>query len=155
MAGDVVRAPRLKGPWTAQQVAAFLDTAAIPLRLGVVSPGGSPLVLSLWYLRRDGCLWSATSSSARVVAHLEREGRCGFEVAADAPPYRGVRGSGRVSLRREGARELLRDLLRRYQGRDDGPLGRWLLGRTTPEVAIRIEPTWLVSWDYRARMAGD
>jgi hypothetical protein len=145
--------PSVRGPWSAQQIASFLDGAVIPLRLAVVARDRTPLVLSLWYLRREGCLWSATSARARVVAHLEREGRCGFEVAPDAPPYRGVRGAGRVTLHEAGARELLRDLLRRYQGRDDGPLGRWLLGRRTPELAIRIEPTRLASWDYSARMA--
>jgi hypothetical protein len=145
--------PSLRGPWSARQVASFLDATRIPLRLAVASPDRAPLVLSLWYLHRDGCLWSATSARARVVAHLAREGRCGFEVAPDAPPYRGVRGAGRVTLREAGARDLLRDLLRRYQGSDDGPLGRWLLGRRTPELAICIEPTRLVSWDYSGRMA--
>jgi hypothetical protein len=49
---------------------------------------------------------------------------------------------------------VLRRLIARYLGRDDVPLARWLLERPGDEVALRIVPRRLVSWDYGARMAG-
>jgi hypothetical protein len=35
---------------------------------------------------------------ARILEYLRVEPRCGFEVASDRPPYRGVRGQGVASL---------------------------------------------------------
>ena len=76
----------------------------------------------------------------------------GFEVAADAPPYRGVRGTGVAQLVEENVEEVLRTLITRYQGSERTSLSDWLLSRIDSEVAIRIEPRTLASWDFSARM---
>lgn len=41
----------------------------------------------------------------------------------------------------------------RYLGTRDSGFARWLLARQDREVAIRIEPDWLTSWDYGERMS--
>jgi hypothetical protein len=43
-------------------------------------------------------------------------------------------------------------LLDRYLGGRDSPLARRLLADAADEVAIRVMPTWLASWDYTERM---
>jgi hypothetical protein len=63
-----------------------------------------------------------------------------------------VRGQGRAELRPEEGESVLRRLIQRYLGSEDAPLARWLLRRPGAEVAIRIEPRRIVSWDYSARM---
>jgi nitroimidazol reductase NimA-like FMN-containing flavoprotein (pyridoxamine 5'-phosphate oxidase superfamily) len=129
-----------------------LEASEIPLRLACATRSGQPLVLSLWYLWRDGALWCATQAQAALVGHLRRDPRCGFEVASERPPYCGVRGTGRAAIDPSRGEEVLRALLRRYQGGEDGPLARWLLSRAASEVAIRIDPGRIGSWDYRERM---
>ncbi len=143
---------RIRGPWSRDRVAKHLEEACIPLRLGVTSASGGPVVLSLWYLHRDGALWCATPAKAQVVRLIERDPRCGFEVAADAPPYRGVRGRGRASLHPDAGDPVLRALLHRYRGGLDEPLARTLLARDGPEMAIRIDPERLFTWDFSGRM---
>ncbi len=144
--------PRVTGPWSRERIRAHLDEARIPLRLGCVTGSGSPLVVSLWFLHREDALWAAVQEDAAVARFLRTEPRCGFEIAADAPPYRGVRGYGRASLHPARGEEILRSLLSRYRIGLDEPLARWLLSRAEREVAIRIDPERLVSWDYSARM---
>lgn len=90
---------KLTGPWTADQISAYLDEARIPLRLSAVAPSGWPVVLSLWFARRGDELVCATQLSASIVQALQAEPRCAFEVAGETPPYHGVRGRARVSLR--------------------------------------------------------
>jgi hypothetical protein len=124
----------------------------IPVRLACLGSTGAPVVLSLWFLYRDGAFWCASRPTARVVRHLERDPRCAFEVARDAPPYRGVRGQGRASVRRGQGGALLGELLDRYLGGRDSPLARRLLAGAADEVAIRVGPTRLASWDYSERM---
>lgn len=75
-----------------KQHQSYLEETFIPLRLACIDGGGWPLVVSLWYLYQDGALYCATQADARVVTYLRQNPRCGYEVAADVPPYCGVRG---------------------------------------------------------------
>jgi len=143
---------RITGPWSLERVHEHLESTAIPLRLAYASQSAHPQLLSLWFVWRDGALWCATSAQARVVAMLEHEPRCGFEVAPDAPPYHGVRGRGIATLDRARGAETLELLVDRYLGTRESPFARWLLARAASEIAIRIKPASLASWDFSARM---
>jgi nitroimidazol reductase NimA-like FMN-containing flavoprotein (pyridoxamine 5'-phosphate oxidase superfamily) len=145
---------RIAGPFDHEQVTAFLDESVIPLRLAAVAPSGWPLVVSLWFAREDGQLLCATQRSSPLVTALEREPRCAFEVAGCEPPYRGVRGRARVSVEPDADLATLRTLVERYLGDTEGRFASWLLGRTAPEVVLRLDPTEMSSWDYRSRMGG-
>jgi nitroimidazol reductase NimA-like FMN-containing flavoprotein (pyridoxamine 5'-phosphate oxidase superfamily) len=143
---------QLTGPWSMERVREHLERTAIPIRLGCTTTSGDPLVLSLWYAYRDGALWCATQPDAAVTRHLRRNPRCAFEIARDEPPYRGVRGRGTASIVPEQGGEVLRQLLERYQGGIDTPLARWLLSRADREIALRIQPERLATWDFTERM---
>jgi hypothetical protein len=144
--------PRRTGPWSHDEVVRFLEEQRIPLRLACRTGSGWPLVASHWYLWRDGCLWCATQADAKTVRYLRAEPRCGFEVAPDVMPYRGVRGQGRAVIDAAQGEPVLRALVQRYLDGADGDFGRWLLARAATEVAIRIEPVRLRSWDFGRRM---
>jgi len=146
-------APVVRGPWSSDQVAAFLADAVIPVRLGVDAGSGGPLVLSVWFVPDGLELVGATRPTSTLVRCLERRSECGFEVAGDAPPYHGVRGRARVELDRVGGATTLDRLLERYLGGLDSPLANRLRADAADEVGFRLRPTSLTSWDYRERMA--
>jgi hypothetical protein len=75
-------------------------------------------------------------------------------VAADLPPYCGVRGRALAEIDEERGLEILRRLLIRYTGGDDNPLSHKLLSRSEPEVALRLKPQGLVTWNFTKRMKG-
>ncbi len=143
---------RSSSAWTVERVEGFLHTSVIPARLACLGGDGFPLLCSLWYVYRDGVLWCATHESSALARRLAADGRCAFEVAPNEPPYRGVRGQARAQLDAALGAEILGELLDRYLGGRDSQLARWLLGRSAGELAIRIEPTWVSSWDYTVRM---
>jgi len=145
--------PLLRGPWTRQEVASYLDETVIPMRIGVESGSGWPLVLSVWFLPDGLDLLGASRPTSTLVRCLERRPRCGFEIAADAPPYRGVRGRAVVELDRDSGSRTLDLLLTRYLGGVDSPLGDRLRSRSADEVGLRLRPVAVTSWDYRSRMA--
>ncbi len=136
------------------QTAAYLETVQIPLRLSCVTTSGWPFVLSLWYLHDAGQLVCATLETARVVSYLRREPRCGFEVAADHPPYCGVRGRAVAEIDSSAGQQTLERLIDRYLGNRDNSLARWLLARSQDEVAIVLTPVQVFTWNYQQRMAG-
>lgn len=138
--------------WDAPAISAFLDSAAIPVRLACLNAEGAPFVSSLWYLHEAGELLACVQEDAFLAGRFAVDPRCGFEVAGDLPPYRGVRGRGEVRIDQAGAAQVLPRLLQRYLGEEDSPLARWLLSRIDTEVLLRIRPVWLTAWDYTPRM---
>ena len=143
---------RYSGPWSPAQVNAYLDETVIPIRLSCVDRSGWPRVFSLWYLRRGGEICCSTQAKALIASALDANPRCAFEIAADRPPYRGVRGRGLATVEPQPPEEILRLLIQRYLGDEKSSLARWLLSRRATEVAIRIVPSYLHSWDYTRRM---
>jgi Pyridoxamine 5'-phosphate oxidase len=138
------------GPWSDEEIRRFLEATVIPVRLA--SMGTFPLVQSLWFLPEGLDLWCATQADSVLARRLRSDGRCGFEVSGDDPPYRGVRGSGHAALVPEAAADILPRLLERYQVATDSPLAGWLLSRLDTEVAVRVSPRAMSSWDYSPRM---
>jgi len=142
----------LSGPWSVDTIEGYLRSAVLPIRVASVAHTGWPTVVSLWYLYDEGAIWCATQRTARLVARLEREPRCGFEIAADSIPYRGVRGRAQATIDGQRGAILLPRLIDRYLGRTDSPLGSWLLARVDSEVAIRLDHLRVSTWDFTARM---
>lgn len=142
----------LSGPWSPDAIERHLAGAVVPLRLASIGADGFPVVQSLWFLHEEGALWCATQRSAHVVRRLSRDPRCGFEIAADRIPYRGVRGRATASIVPERGGEMLRRLLERYTGGTSSKLAERLLARVDDEVALRLADLRVSSWDFTARM---
>ena len=130
----------------------YLKSARIPIRLACVTDSGWPVVISLWFTYRDGLLYCATRSGARVVKYLEADPRCAFEIAADKPPYCGVRGQARARIDSEMGIDILEELIELYIGNEDNKLAENLLKYSDEEVAIVIEPVNAFEWDFSGRM---
>ncbi len=143
---------RISGPWSLKRAQEHLEGTRVPIRLACTNASGFPIVASLWYLYREGALWCATQLNAAVARFIDKDPRCGFEVAGDLPPYQGVRGWGRAWIVPDQGPMVLQVLIERYLGGRDVPLSRWLMSRAENEIAIRIDPECIVTWDYSDRM---
>jgi len=130
----------------------YLKAVKIPLRLACTNSDGWPVVLSLWFEYDQGLLYCASHKQAKVISYLQDNPRCGFEIAADQPPYCGARGRGKVTLDENRGEEVLKRLLNRYVGNLDNPLAQKLLLRSDGEIAIVIKPVTLFSWNFTQRM---
>ena len=135
------------------QLETYLRESVIPLRLAAVSATEWPLVLSLWYLYDAGKIYCATQRSAKIVSHLQYNPKVAFEIAADSPPYCGVRGQGTATIDSQNGAGILEKLLHRYLGGTDSPLARNLMAKSANEVAIVIEPNRFFTWNFRKRMS--
>jgi nitroimidazol reductase NimA-like FMN-containing flavoprotein (pyridoxamine 5'-phosphate oxidase superfamily) len=143
--------PEFRGAWTEDETGTFLEETTVPIRIATHRPDGSLWLVTLWYRYRDGSLECATQASADVVRFLRNDPEIAFDISTNRIPYRGIRGNGVVEIDDDG-RPVLRDLVERYLGGTDSSLAEWLLEDDREEVAIRIEPNEIYSWDYSERM---
>jgi len=132
----------------------YLNGNRIPMRLACATKTGWPMVVSLWYLYQDGQLFCATQKTARVISYLQNDPRCAFEIAADSPPYCGVRGQAMARIEDDMGILVLEKLLARYVGGLDNDLARGLLSNSHNEVAIVLDPVQIYRWDFSSRMTG-
>lgn len=139
---------------TISQVQEYLERVRIPVRLSCLTAGGWPALISLWYLYQDGLLYCATQESAKIVRYIENDNRVAFEVAADDPPYCGIRGQAIARVDDQLGAEMLERLLVRYLGDTENELAKNLLSKKDTEIAIVIEPVRVYTWDFRQRMKG-
>ncbi len=130
----------------------FLENIRIPVRLACNDEKGRPRVLSLWFVLIDGDLYCATQESAQVVRFLENDPNCAYEIAADDPPYCGVRGRAIAEVQPKKGRRILKILLERYLGGTDSGLAKSLLSKSDTEVALRLRPQSVSTWNFTPRM---
>ena len=134
------------------EVREYLAQVRIPIRLASITAGGWPALISLWYLYQDGLLYCATQESAKIIRYIEQNNRVAFEVAADDPPYCGVRGQARARIDDQLGAKILEKLLERYLGSTTNELAQNLLAKKDTEVAIVLEPMRIYTWNFRQRM---
>ncbi len=124
----------------------------IPIRLGYIKPNGNPAIISLWYVCIEDMIYCATQKTAKIVSFLEKKPVCGFEIAGDKPPYKGVRGEGTVKILDEKGKEILDILIDKYLGKKESTLSQFLKNNSKTEVAIEITPQKIFNYDYSKRM---
>ena len=115
-----------------------------------------PAIVSLWYVYTDEKIYCATQSTAKIIRYLRRSPKCGFEIAGNRFPYRGIRGYGNASILKEKGENILRVLLQKnFKGRETSKLHKLLLSEKhlQNEVALEITPNSMFEWDYKARMS--
>ena len=134
------------------EVKDYLEQVKIPLRLACKTKSGWPMAVSLWFKHQNGKLFCATQKSARLVAYLQNDPHCAFEIAADLPPYCGVRGQAIARIDESIGPKILEQLLVRYLGGVDSALAQSLIAKSENEVAIILKPVRIFTWDFSSRM---
>ena len=147
-----LKADERYGAWTGNQIEAFLTGSHLPLRLSIETPAG-PLIVPLWFEFSTSCLICCSPSDSLLVRSVQSVSRVAFDVSTNDLPYRGVRGRGDATAVTASDNRQLEELLEKYLGDTGGQLADWLLNRTDSESVITIEPTWITSWDFSARMS--
>ena len=143
---------KLRGPWSSEEIQRFLKETTIPMQIAVNDTNTNPLLISLWFISDGLSLWCATQNSAKILRHLQSHPVCGFQISPETMPYRGVRGQAKVTLSDDDGPRILETLVHKYIAEQESDFSRWLLARKDTEIAIKLEPFQITSWDYSPRM---
>ncbi|MGB9182882.1 MAG: pyridoxamine 5'-phosphate oxidase family protein [Solirubrobacteraceae bacterium] len=131
----------------------FLDQQRVVI-CATNGPRGWPHLMPLWYVVRDGELWSWTYGKSQKVRNLERDARATatIESGDTYEQLRGVMIEARVELHREleVVAKLGAELLARYGGGPVTPEIEAAVASQAPKrVALRFVPERSTSWDHR------
>ena len=138
--------------WNSSQIEQFLKSAILPARISCITSEGYPYVMSLWFLYDDQCLYCSVQKKTFISKWLQKNPLCGFEIAGDNAPYKGVRGRGEVAITGAVSNPVLPLLVDKYLGSRTSSLAFSLLSREKTELTLAIKPSWITSWDYSKRM---
>ena len=138
-----------------EEVASFL----VEHRIAICATNGSdgwPHLMPLWYVLRDGQLWSWTYAKSQKVRNIERDDRVTLEVETghEYQELRGVMIRARCVLHRELAivAGVGQELAERYGGEDAavGPEASEVFERQAAKrVALQFVPQSFATWDHR------
>ena len=133
---------------SAGEAAAFLAEQRL-VTCATLGRDGWPHLMPLWYVVRDGELWSWTYAKSQKVRNLERDPRCTLQVEAGDTydQLRGVMVKAEAVFDREHVLELGVEIFERYTG---GPVEPDALrGQAAKRVGLRFVPRSVASWDHR------
>jgi PPOX class probable F420-dependent enzyme len=128
-------------------------------RIVVVStlgPRGWPHVMPLWYVPRNGEIWTWTYAKSQKVRNLERDPRATLliETGTEYTELRGVQIEAEAELIREvdPVVDFAKELTIRYsEGIEsvEGDAAASLQAQAPKRVAIHFHPKRVATWDHR------
>jgi PPOX class probable F420-dependent enzyme len=119
---------------------------------------GWPHLMPLWYVVRDGRLWSWTYAKSQKTRNLERDPRATVQVEAGTAydQLRGVMFQCEAAIHRasEDVAALGIEIFARYTGADLGDDVREMVHKQAPKrVGLEFVERSRVTWDHR-KLAG-
>jgi nitroimidazol reductase NimA-like FMN-containing flavoprotein (pyridoxamine 5'-phosphate oxidase superfamily) len=124
----------------------------VPLRLACLTSSGWPMIVSLWFTFLNNRFYCATQENAKIITYLKKDRRCAFDISTENPPYRGIRGQGKIKIHKDRSTEILEIVIQKYLQDKYNNLREYLLKNKENEVAIEIIPIKTFYWDYTDRM---
>ena len=128
--------------------------------VGSFGPRGWPHLMPLWYVVRDGQIWSWTFTKSQKIKNLERDSRASVLVEAgdEYAELRGVQMECEAVFHQES--ELVVDfateLVTRYapEGQEVTPEATEAFRAQAPKrTVLQFKPVRTISWDHR-KLAG-
>jgi hypothetical protein len=139
-----------------EEVRTFLDEERT-LTCATNGRDGWPHLMPLWYVVRDGRLWSWTYAKSQKVRNLERDARATVQIEAGRTydQLRGVMLQCDVAVHRttEDVAALGLEIFTRYQGDLGDDVRAMVLQQATKRVGLEFVERTRVTWDHR-KLAG-
>jgi PPOX class probable F420-dependent enzyme len=135
-----------------QEVAALLAEERIVI-CATNGRDGWPHLMPLWYVVRNGQVWSWTYAKSQKTRNLERDDRVTLQVETgdSYDQLRGVmiRARARIHRETEDVAALGLEIYRRYTGGTSEDVKEMVAAQAPKRVALQFVAEGIASWDHR------
>jgi uncharacterized protein YhbP (UPF0306 family) len=149
--------PEFDAPLTEEEVRDFLTNSKLNIHLGTVDEKGHSNIHPMWYYfdNTNNKLYIETSKSSKKIDNLRRNNTIYYCIDEVNPPYKGVRGKGKVRMYEDINHNIpiAEKIIIKYLGSLDHSMAISLMDGVKKEysVILEITPSYFSSWDYNKR----
>jgi len=141
-------------PLNEEGIKDFLTNGKLIVHLGTIDEKGDANIHPVWYYYdpSKNKMYVETSKQAKKTYNLRRNENIYFCIDDPNPPYKGVRGKGRVRINEDINFNIpiAEKIMIRYLGNLEHPMAQALLDaqRKGQSVVLEISPKYYSTWDY-------
>ena len=141
-------------PLNEEAIKDFLTNGKLIVHLGTIDEKGDANIHPAWYYYHPSKnkIYVETSKQAKKTYNLRRNENIYFCIDDPNPPYKGVRGKGRVRINEDINFNIpiAEKIMIRYLGNLEHPMAQALLDaqRKGQSVVLEISPKYYSTWDY-------
>jgi hypothetical protein len=139
---------------TDDEVLTLLDEERV-VTCATIGPRGFPHLMPLWYVVRDGRIWSWTFAKSQKVRNIKRDQRATLQVEAGRDQYHLLRGvmlecEPVIHRETEDVAALGLEIFRRYTGGElADEVREMVLKQAVKRVALEFVEQRRATWDHR------
>jgi len=134
------------------EIAAFLESSKIPLRLGTINSKGEPNIHPVWYHYSNNKLYLMSTKDTAKVRNIKQHHTVYFSIDTDTMPNRGVKGKGTATIIKDTGKAitLSEKIVAKYLGDPNSSMAKRMIDevRKGSEVLVEITPQFFSTWDY-------
>lgn len=137
-----------------KEIKTFLTNNKLNLHLGTVDEEHYPNIHPTWYIydTSKDAIFIETSKDSKKINNLKKNDKIYFCIDDGNPPYKGIRGKGRVRILTKPDTNLpiAEKIMLKYLGSTGHPMAKVLLEnvRNGNSVVLEITPKYYSTWDY-------
>jgi general stress protein 26 len=142
---------------TEDEIRAFLTNSKLNIHIGTIDNRGDPNIHPTWYYFdvTNNKFYIETSKNTKKIENLNTKNVVYYCVDDSNPPYKGVRGKGKVKIHEEIDHNIpiAEKIMVKYLGSLAHPMASSLMSnvKSGDSVILEITPSYYSTWDYSER----
>jgi general stress protein 26 len=146
--------PGFGAPLTENEISHFLTNSKLNIHIGTLNRQEEPNIHPTWYYfdTTNNRFYIETSKRSRKTENLNAKNVIYYCVDDPTPPYKGVRGKGRVKIYEDITHNIpiAEKIMVRYLGSLEHPMAISLMNsvRRGDLVILEVSPSYYSTWDY-------
>src|SRR5947209_10255800 len=149
--------PAIRKQLTENEIRNYLGNSKLNIHIGTIDSKGDPNIHPTWYYFdvTNNKFYIETSKNSKKIENIKKNNLVYYCVDDANPPYKGVRGKGKVKIHEEIDHNIpiAEKIMVRYLGSLAHPMASALMSnvKNGDSVILEITPSYYSTWDYRDR----
>lgn len=145
--------PGFCSPLTENEIINFLTKGKLNIHIGTLDNKGEPNIHPTWYyFDNTNRFYIETSKQSKKIENLRTNNKIYYCVDDPNPPYKGVRGKGRVKNHEDVNHNIpvAEKIMIKYLGNLEHPMAKALMTsvKSGDSVILQMSPSYYSTWDY-------